>query len=516
MEPTSAQPTEAIDRVAQPVLIVTLLTLTAQIANVALQITTAYLFGAGADMDAFLAANSLPLYLNVALLGSLGFVFVPVFVQHMTTQREADAWQIAGSVSVLCVLGLGCVAALGMLFADAILELAAPGLSPQTHSLAVRLSWILWPSVPASGMALLLTSIYHSLVRFTWPAAVPFIGTITSLILTLLLFGRYGILSLAISATIGSFLQILLLLPVAFQGGRLQLLVNLRHPGVGQVLRLLVPLVLASMVGKATTVVERYFASSLAAGSISHLNYALRVVTLLSVFISSGISVVIFQRMSMHAAGEEKERLRRTISAGVRYLWLIAAPLMALSSALALPAVIIGLQHGQFGPTDSMAVASLMRVYLLSLAAGALGNIMARGFYVLQDTRTLGVMSGLEALAYVVYTALLVRYFGVLGVAVGYVILFNGSLIWQALILRRKTGASGRSLIPSMLQTASSAILAGGVAWGVASNLHSSLAQLFWGGLAGLAVYVACLLLLRSPELHALLTYGLRALPRAR
>jgi putative peptidoglycan lipid II flippase len=497
-----------MNKLVRPVLLVTLLTFAGQMASFALQVTAAYLLGAGPHMDAFLAASAVPLYVNVVLLGSLGFVFVPVFVQYMSAGREADAWEVASTISLLSLIALGLLVGAGIIFADPILRLTAPGLEEPTHQLAVTMARILWPSVLATGMVLLLTSIHNSLAHFVWPAAVPVIGTLLGLTMVLALFGGLGVVSLAVATTVSAFLQLVLILPLAVRPGGLRFVLRLDHAGVGQIIHLLVPLALSSLVGKATSVVERYFASFLPQGSISHLNYALRIVTLLSIFIASGIVTVIFQTMATDTAGGDLAGLRRTISSGVRYMWLVVAPVTVFSIVFSVPLVAVTLQRGQFGAADTGVVALLFRIYVLSLAASCVGNIMARGFYVLKDTRTLALLSGAESALYVVYTAFFSRWWGAIGIALSYVVLFNGSLIWQTLIMRHKTGLNGPGLtMASILRTSMAALLGGAVAWGVAGFLHGAWLSLAVGGAAGVAFYMAGLSLLGSSEARACSEY---------
>jgi peptidoglycan biosynthesis protein MviN/MurJ (putative lipid II flippase) len=150
-----------------------------------------------------------------------------------------------------------------------------------------------------------------------------------------------------------------------------------------------------------------------------------------------------------------------------------------------------------------VAVAGLLQVYLLALASACLGNVTGRGFYVLKDTRTLAVLGSIESVAYVIYTAILARFLGAAGVALGYVLFFNGSLLWQVIILRYKTGnTGGRTVLSSFVRTGLAALLGSAVAWGMTQSTSNVWIQLLLGGVSGLLVYGAGLWVLQSPEIH--------------
>jgi putative peptidoglycan lipid II flippase len=485
------------------VFVVSLFTFAGLIVSFFTQMVTAALFGAKAGMDAYLAASAVPQYVISVLIGSLGFVFIPVFVDYLSTGHEDEAWQLASSLINLTFLILGTMVALGILFPGAILGLTAPGLPDATHRLAAQIAMITWPAVLATSMITLLTGIYQSQSRFGWPAAVPVIGAIINLGLIIILANRLGIIGLAIATTLGLVLQVVLLLPLALKKGRYRLMLNWRHPALWQVLRLLLPLVLANFVSRSTPLVERFLASGMPEGSISHLGYAFKIFSILIMLISNGITVVIFPRMAVDMAGVGLSSLRRTMSAGLRLMWLAIAPVMTIGIALALSIVSVVFRHGQFKAADAVAVTGLLQIYLLALAPACLGNVTGRGFYVLKDTRTMAVLSSIESVAYVVYTAILARYLGAIGVVLGYVLLFNGSLLWQVLILRHKTGkAGGRTVLSSFTRTGLAALLGGATAWGVMRFTSNIWIQSVLGGVAGLLVYGAGLWIFQSPEIH--------------
>jgi len=492
-------------KIVNATLLVTLFALVGQAVAFATQVVTASLFGAGADMDAFLAASAVPQYLIAVLLGSLGYVFVPVFIDYLATGREDEAWELASSMINLSLLVLTVLVALGVMIPDVVLNLIAPGLSNATHHQAAHIAMIIWPSVLATGVVSLMIGIYQSQSRFGWSAAVPVIGAIVNLGLLITLANSLGIIGLAIATTLGIVLQLGLLLPLALKRGRYRLTLNWRHPAVLQVLRLLIPLVLANIVGKITPLIDRYLASGMPEGSISHLGYAFRIFSVMALLFSTGITTVIFPRMAFNVAGSDLSGLRRTMSAGLRFMWLAIAPMIALGIALALPMVTTVFKRGRFSATDAVAVAGLLQVYLLALVSACLGNVTGRGFYVLKDTRTLAVFGSIESVAYVFYTIVLARVWGVVGIAIGYVVLFNGSLAWQALILRHKIGRTGgRMVLSSFVRTGLAAVLGGIVTWRVTTVFANIWIQLILGGTIGLGIYGLTLITLGSPEARAL------------
>jgi putative peptidoglycan lipid II flippase len=319
----------------------------------------------------------------------------------------------------------------------------------------------------------------------------------------LVLARKLGIIGLAIANTMGVLVQAVLLLPLALHPRRYRLVLDWTHPGVRQVLHLLLPLMLANVVAKATPVIDRFFASQLPEGNISHLGYAFRIFSVLCVLTSTGISTVLFPRMATDASNTDLASLRQTMSVGLRVMWLAIAPAMMIGITLAFPFVTVLFRRGQFTVADAVAVASLIQIYLLALPPACLGTVTTRGFYVLKDTRTVAILASIESIVYVFYTALLSRAFGVSGIAFGYVLLFNISLLWQVLIVSHKTGkVGGGTVLNSFLRTGVAALIGGIVAWGGTLLTSNVLLQLVYGAVFGLAAYSAGLWLLQSREVY--------------
>jgi putative peptidoglycan lipid II flippase len=184
-------------------------------------------------------------------------------------------------------------------------------------------------------------------------------------------------------------------------------------------------------------------------------------------------------------------------------MWLAIAPAMAIGIALALPLVVAAFQRGQFNKNDAAAVAGLLQVYLLALAPACLGNITGRGFYALKDIRTFSGLSSIESVVYMFYTPLLAHLLGPKGVALGFVLFFNISFVWTAIILRYRTGNVGGSMVlNSFIRTGLAALLGGVVAWATTHLTSNVWLELIFGGLSGLLVYGMSLCLLQSAEIN--------------
>jgi putative peptidoglycan lipid II flippase len=485
----------------RPIATVTLLTIGWQAIGLVTQVVITTTFGAGADMDAFIAASVAPNYIITWLLSSLGFVFVPVLVDYAATGKEKGAWQISSGVVTLCMLTLGVLALTGMIFARPLLRWMAPGLSTEPLNLSTRVAMITWPIIVAFGLTGILTAIYQARERYVWPAVVSVIGALANLGMVAVLLRPFGVLGIALALATSLVLQAVILLPIALGPGRFRFGFYFQHPGVRKILHLLWPLALSGLFIRCTPLIDCYLASSLGEGAISHLGYAFKLTNVCALLLSAGISPVIFSRLALGNTRGDMGEVRHTVSWGLRGGWLSTAPAIFIGWALAVPFITVLFRRGQFSLMDAKVVASIFQVYLIAVAGMSLTNITVRIMHALQHTRIIAIIGVFEAIAYALYTPLLVKMWGILGVAGGYGLYFALSLVWCLLFIRFKTGnVGGFTLFRSFIRVTLAAMIGGAVAWAIASSMPNPWLQLIFGGAGGLASYIGVLVLFRSDE----------------
>jgi putative peptidoglycan lipid II flippase len=260
-------PATAGRRLGGSALAVTVCSVAAQVLAVGSQSVVAKLFGAGSSMDAYLAANTLPQYVVAVLLGALGVVFVPVFLEFDASGRADEAWTVASAVVTMTAAGLIVFAVAGVALAEPLLRLTTPGLSEPTLRLAARIARVTWPSMAAAGITGLLTGMYHAKGRFGWPAVIPVMGAALNLALVVV-FAQAGVIAVAVAGACSVVMQTVALAWGLAGRRRLHASFRWMQPGVAHVLWLMWPLALSNIVIRYTPVVDRYLASSLPEGAI--------------------------------------------------------------------------------------------------------------------------------------------------------------------------------------------------------------------------------------------------------
>lgn len=406
------------------------------------ELIVAPLFGAGAEVDALVAARTVPdLILIIATAGAVNSVIVPA-LSHLSGGQDDvsdDAWQ---AISVACnwllVLALG-ITVLGVLFPQAFLALVASGLDPMRATLSAKLLQVMLPVTVLATASAILGALLNYRGYFGLPSSRAVIINGAIIAITLLFWRSLGIASVAVGWLVGAFLQFVILIPLATQSAiRYKLSLDPRGPGAKHVLGLMVPIFVSQLFFYGRYVVERWFASWLPEGSLAQLNYAYRISAIPWLILVNSVTTVYITTFSKQVADDNLSSLLRSFGQGLRIVAIGIAPCIAVFVGLARPTVQILLQRGAFGISDTLATASLLQWYGISLFAWSLVALFSQVCYAMRDGITPAVALGVGLVLQWASTVLLISRLGKLGVAIGTCVgLFSAVAVLIATLKRK-------------------------------------------------------------------------------
>ena len=221
-------------------IIVTVFTVLSQIVVFVIQILIASHFGAGSNLDAYLAGITLPQYVSTILNGTIVAVFIPVYIGYYSQNNLEEAGTVLNGIMNILFLFSFCVTIIGLIFASKLIDLTVPGLSPEAKKIAYKTALIFWPSVLFSGLQGLLISLYQARKIFFWQAITPVIGAMIQLLLIILLLNKLDIYILPIAALVGLIVPTFLLSRI-LSNHEYKLKLFFDHSGVIEFIRLSIP-----------------------------------------------------------------------------------------------------------------------------------------------------------------------------------------------------------------------------------------------------------------------------------
>jgi putative peptidoglycan lipid II flippase len=376
-------------------------------------------FGLSPSMDAYFAATFVPTLVYMILVaGTLSPIFIPILVEHIAAE---DRDQLSATFSILAtfvgVLLLVSVLA-GMISARIWMPLLFSGFSPGTLITSLQLIYIVFPSVLFIGIAGVFTALLNGFHKFALAAAAPALSSLAVIAAATLARGPSAIYSVAIATAIGFFLQFLLLVPVVKSlGVRYRPLLKLQDPSIKKLLRLGWPLFLYLATGNALLFLERHLASQVSTGAVSAVNYATRLFAVPANFLAAPLAIVAYPGFADEATREGYGELRSRLASMLRMVIFLFLPITVWFVLNALPITSLLYERGQFRPQDSLTTSRVLMFYSVGILPYAIGVILLRCFYAVQDTITPFLAEAASLGLYAVAATWLTTRFGIAGLA---------------------------------------------------------------------------------------------------
>jgi putative peptidoglycan lipid II flippase len=476
----------------------------------------AALFGAGNDMDAFIVAYRIPnLVRDLFAEGAMSAAFVPTFTRHLTREGKADAWRLGNNVVNALLLMTGIAVIAGIVFAGPIVTVYAGSFAavPGKLELTIRLTRIMLPFLVMVAVAAAMMGMLNSLHHYFVPALAPAMFNVATIVCAFALvplmppLGLPRIMAIAIAALVGGAGQVALQWrPLRREGFAYQPFLDWRDPGLRQVLLLMGPGTIGLAATQVNIFVNTLLATSQGTGAVSWLTYAFRLMYLPIGLFGVSIGTAVLPAVSRHAAIDDVDGVRATISRGLAMMMLLNVPATFGLMALATPIVRLLFERGHFLPSDTAQTAAALRFYALGLVGYSTVRIASPTFYALRRSRVPDAVSVCTIAVNVILSVVLVRTMGFRGLALGTSIaaLANGLLLAVLLrgalggidgrrlaIVLAKTVAAGGAMIAVTLsvQSAMLAVMPGDHAAGQAARLGMAIAA----GLAALALFAKLL-----------------------
>ncbi len=467
----------------------------------------AALLGTSAQSDAFIVAATIPFTFSFIIGTAAGNALLPVYTGRL---KSADGARLASTVFYLTSAFVAVLTVLGLAFTPAVVDLLAPGFTGDARQLAVLCTRIMLPSMLFLTMGFTAKAVLNAHREFAVPAWAPVWQNVVFILLILPL-GAFMGPGLAWCTLAGALVFYIYNLPAMGRAGvPLRPLFNWRDPDVRLVLAMTVPVVMTTLVTRGFVFLDRWFGSHLNEGSIAALSFANRVRELPYGLFVAVISTVLFPALAAAVSRNDMAALRERTATGLRLVGLVAYPCTALLLVLAAPVVRLLFERGAFTPEATVATATALFFYAVSVVAMSANSVLTYTFLSLRNV-WLPLWSGLAGLGLNIFLDyLLVGEMGHNGLALGNTAGFAlTTMLFLMLLHRRVPGFPWRKQALEQLK-----ILAGALAFAAVLRLAATATGLFepalslTGQLLGLtlavglagAVYLAVLLLLNAED----------------
>ena len=373
---------------AKAALITAVLSITGSLLGLARDQALARLFGAGSETDAFLIAWTIPEFAATLLIeDGLAFALIPAFSMALARRAQGTPGDPVRTLvaTTLPRLTLAFIAVSALLIGTApyLVEALAPGLP--NPALAISCTRITATCVLSFGLAGYCSAALRAHRRFVAPAAI-YVAYNIGIIAGMYAFGaHWGVRSAALGVAAGGVLMVLTQLPALWRQ------LTSHKPTTPDAdtgpaeprpmnLALMATVLLFALCRQSQVLIERFLASHLPAGAISHLNYAQKVAQMpmvLSLMLCTVTFPVVARALAEGDTEKARNRVERDLALAACLVLLGAATVIACAPQI----IQLLFQRGAFTAHDTAATAGVMRVYALGLLGQTLVGVLVRSYF---------------------------------------------------------------------------------------------------------------------------------------
>src|SRR3989442_14439629 len=207
--------------------LVSALTLLSRVLGLVREQVYAALLGAGPQADAFQIAFRIPnLLRDMFAEGALSAAFVPTYARALKEGGRAEAHRLVSRLLTLLTAILGVLVVLGIVFAEPLVALLAPGFDdvPGKAELTVLLTRIMMPFLPLVSFAAVAMGMLNAEERFGTPAFSPAMFNVVAILWGLALWAlgfdpSHGAIGWALGTLLGGLAQLAIQVPALRQAG---------------------------------------------------------------------------------------------------------------------------------------------------------------------------------------------------------------------------------------------------------------------------------------------------------
>lgn len=478
----------------------------------------AAVFGATAETDAFLVAQSIPLLLFSALSYALTTTFIPLYSDIKERRGPEESLRFAAHVLTMVILA-GCVLVIaGEIVAESLAKVVAPGFQEERLNLTTYLTRLIFPMMIFQLMSGVLAGLLQAHGEFSVPTSAALVQSGATIAFTLALGPRHGIAAAALGVLVGAAGATAINLLAALRiGFRLGLALDFTIPEVRHMARLIIPAIIGASAGEINTLVDRVLASTLPEGRIAALNYANRLAELAPSVVGLSIMTVVYPTLAKLAARKDWRAFSGGLVDSLALMHFLMVPIAAGVVVLREPLVRIVFQRGVFDDAATAETAWALLFFGFGIAIFSMRRLVNRAFFSLKDTRTpMLITFGMVALN-VVLNITLISPLQQGGLALGTTLSSLAGLVAGLVLIRRKmpTGVPIGRLLSSCSRSTLSSLLMGVIVYCTqkpifaATNLGGTFGEalgLLVSACVGAIAYGAFAWVLRIRELYVLVS----------
>ena len=451
-----------MSKAARATVLLMIVTIVSKILGLFRDSVLASAYGTGKYAAVYSTANSISTILFAVIGTALATSLIPLYNKLASEDSAERAMGFLNSVVNLVVIVCLSIAGLGIIFAGPLVKVFAPGYQGDVYTLCVQYTKILLPSIVFVGLANIFTSYLQIKKRYVIPG---FIGMPYSIIIivSIYLSLKTSPMVLVIGTLIAISAKALFQLPFVYKEGyRYRPKINLKDPVMKDMMILILPVVIGVGANQINSIVDKSLASLLGTEVVASFSYAIKLYEFVQALFITSILAVIYPRLSSMIVSDRMDSFLNSLKKTMNVIIVALVPIIVGCIVLSRQIVEVLFQRNAFTSKDTTMTASILWIYVIGILAFALRDVLTRGFYSMEDSKTPMINSIISIVFNISLNLILVKPLGYKGLAIATAVsAYIGLLLFNRSMRKKIEGYSSRDNYIVFLKSLFAALIMG-------------------------------------------------------
>lgn len=381
------------------------------------EIVLSYFFGTSSVSDIYMVSLIIPNVIFGLISAGIVTAYIPMQTEVLKDFDKKAGEEFTSNFTNIVLAITTILLVFGLVFTESIVKLFAIGFSGRILNTTIEFTRISLFGMYFSA----LTSIFGGYLQVENNFIVPaFIGLPLSVIIVISIFlaSHGSIVFLAYGTLVATASQFLFMVPsIKKEGYRYSFYLDFRDVRAINTMKIALPVIVGTSVNQINTLIDTTIASSLVTGGISALNYANRLNLLVQGLFVLSVVTAMYPVMSSYASKQDYYSTRKLLTESIILVELFLIPISIGTLIFHKEVVILLYGHGAFDTTAVELTSTALFFYAFGMLGFGLRQVLSRGFYAMQQTKTPVVNGAIGMGINIVLNIILSSYLGVGGLA---------------------------------------------------------------------------------------------------
>lgn len=405
--------------IIRSVILVSFITILSKLLGFARETIIAAFYGATSETDVFFFAQEFPKMIFPTIGDSVALTFTTLYVAKLVKEDKETADRYgSGLINTMVLIAL-VMSVAGLIISPFIIPFFAPGFSEEQIDLAIVLSRISLSTFVMTVIQYMLGAVLNAKKLFGKVSLGGIVYNCTIIIITLILGKNQDVHMLMWTIVVGMAVQTVVVILFCVKKFRYYLMARPFTSDAKKMFRLAIPIIIGNSVTQINGIVDKALGSTLQEGSISALSYSNSLRSIVMSVCVFSLSTVIFPSLSEKVAKNSHKEMNDMLLNSMKCISIILLPIICVIFFASYDIVAIVFGRGNFDDIAISMTAIVLRCYVFGLLFSGLSEVLTRGYFALQNTKTPAINSAIGVVFNVVFSITFVRWLGIAGIAIG-------------------------------------------------------------------------------------------------